>query len=121
MTDRLRVDCANTIIYCTRWADCVDYYRDGLGLDVAFENDWFVELKLAEGARLSLADAGRATIDSADGRGITVTLKVADIHDARRQLEDRGLEPGEIRRHAWGDLVFYLRDPDGNRIEVWSE
>lgn len=121
MTGRLRIGRANTIIYCDRWRECVTFYRDGLGLDVSFENDWFVELELTEGARLSVADASRATLSSTGGQGITITLKVEDIRSSHRLLRERGLDPARIRRHAWDAEVFYVRDPDGNRIEVWSE
>lgn len=121
MSGPLIIDRANTILYCSRWQECVEFYRDGLGLDVASENDWFVEFSLNPDSRLSVADARRASIESAGGRGITVTLKIEDILSAHQALMDRGLLPGEIKKHAWGADVFYLRDPDGNRIEFWSE
>jgi len=117
----LNIECANTILYCSRWQDCVDFYRDGLGLDVAFEKDWFVEFSLNAASRLSIAEARRASVQSAGGRGITLTLKVEDILAAHRALLNRGLSPGEVKKHAWGADVFYLRDPDGNRVEFWSE
>lgn len=111
---------ANTIVYCNRWKECVRFYRDGLGLEVTFNNDWFVEFSLNSACALSIADARRASVDSAQGRGITLTLKVEDIRAAHRALLDNGLFPGEIKKHPWGAMVFYLRDPDGNRIEYWS-
>lgn len=115
------IDCANTIVYCRRWQPCVAFYRDGLGLEINFENDWFVEFVLNAGARLSVADARRASVESAEGRGVTVTLKVGDRAAAQRTLRERGLSPGEIRMHSFGADVFYLNDPDGNRIEYWSD
>lgn len=121
MTRPLKIDCANTIIYCRRWRECVTFYRDGLGFEETFSNDWFVELAITRSARLSVADALRASIESAEGRGLTVTLKVTDARAARKALAARGLVAGEIRRHAWGAEVFHLRDPDGNRVELWSE
>lgn len=121
MTRPFEIDCVNTIIYCRRWHECVTFYRDGLGFEETFSNDWFVELAVTRSARLSVADARRASVESAEGRGVTVTLKVADIRAARNALATRGLVPGEVRRHPWGADVFYLRDPDGNRVELWSE
>ena len=115
------IDRANAILYCSRWRECVRFYRQGIGLETAFENDWFVEFKLNDGARLSIANAAKASINPAEGRGVTLTLKVKDLVAVRARLVERGLSPEDIRRHGWGADVFYLRDPDGNRIEFWSE
>lgn len=120
MSGPLTVDRANTIVYCSRWQECVVFYRDGLGLEIVFNNDWFVEFSLNCVSRLSIADARRASIESAEGRGITVSLKVRDILAAHQEVLERGLSPGKVKRHAWGADVFHLRDPDGNRIEFWS-
>lgn len=115
------INCANAILYCSRWRECVRFYRQGIGLETAFENDWFVEFKLNDGARLSIANAVKASIDPAEGRGVTLTLKVEDLAAVREALKERGLSPGNVRRHGWGADVFNVRDPDGNRIEFWSE
>lgn len=116
-----KIEIANTIVYCRRWQPCVAFYRDGLGLAISFENDWFVEFVLNSGARLSVADARRASIESAEGKGITLTLKVGDLAAEHSRLRNRDLAPGKIREHPFGANVFYLSDPDGNRIEYWSD
>ena len=92
----------------------------GLGLPELFRNEWFVEFELTKTARLSIADAGRASIESAEGRGMTVTLKVADIRAVHRDLVARGLSPREISAHPWNAELFYVFDPDGNRVEFWE-
>ncbi|MDX1514395.1 MAG: VOC family protein [Gammaproteobacteria bacterium] len=116
----MKVRTANTILYCARWRECVKFYREGLELAVNFENEWFVEFVLNNATRISIADAARTSIESAGGRGITVTLEVANLEAAHRMVEGRGLVPGPIHRHPWGADVFYLVDPDGHRIEFWS-
>lgn len=117
----MQIEAANTIFYCSRWHECVEFYRTGLALPVTFENDWFVEFTLNSGARMSVADAARASIGSAAGQGVTLTLKVADLEVARSSLASRGLSPGSVTEHAWGARVFYLFDPDNHRIEFWSD
>ncbi len=117
MSAPFSIERANTIAYCSRWRECVGFYRQGLGLTVVFENDWFVEFALNSASGLSVADARRATIESAEGKGITLTLKVQDVQAAQRALAARGLDPGRVEQHAWGAEVFYLQDPDGNRVE----
>ncbi len=43
-------------------------------------------------------------------------LVVPDIHAARAELLERGLEVGEVQVFPWGSFVFFS-DPDGN---AWS-
>ena len=38
---------------------------------------------------------------------------VPDIHAARAELVDRGVEVSEVQKFDWGSFV-YFSDPDGN-------
>jgi catechol 2,3-dioxygenase-like lactoylglutathione lyase family enzyme len=111
---------ANTILYCRAWTETVAFYRDRLGFPVTHATDWFVEFAVTTGARLSLADERRATVKSAGGAGITLTFEVADAAATWQALHAAGVNPGPIKDHAWGAQVFYLRDPEGHRLEIWS-
>ncbi len=44
-------------------------------------------------------------------------LVVPDVHAARAELVERGLEVGEVQEFPWGSFVFFA-DPDGNRWAV---
>ncbi len=112
---------ANMILYCEKWHQTVRFYRDGLGLPVSFENDWFVEFFLNAASCLSIAAADRASIESNKGAGITLALKVADIDSVHADLNGAGLVPSPIKHHPWNARVFYLVDPEGHRIEIWQE
>ena len=116
----LAIDRTNTVLYCERWPDTVAFYRSVLGLRVAFENDWFVEFQLASSSFLSIADSSRATIDAVEGHGITLTWQVPDLNEARALLEASAVDVSEIRRR-WGANVCYCNDPEGHRIELWSD
>jgi catechol 2,3-dioxygenase-like lactoylglutathione lyase family enzyme len=118
--DRVSVDRVNTVLYCDAWAATVAFYRGVLGFDVEHESDWFVEFRVAGSAFLSVADAGRATIDAVQGRGITLTMHTDSLVETRRVLADRGVAMTPIARR-WGDDVFYCHDPEGHRIEFWSD
>jgi hypothetical protein len=39
----------------------------------------------------------------------------------RSDLEAVGLAPGPVKKHKWGDQVFYLHDPEGTRLEFWAK
>lgn len=111
---------SNTILYCERWRDTVDFYRCVLRLPVNVEKDWFVELRLTEHSFVSIADARRATIDTSAGKGVTLTLQVDDVQAMRDRLVAAGVDAGAVKRHPWGALGFFCRDPEGYRLEFWQ-
>ena len=106
-------------LYCKKWRETIAFYRDGLKLLVISSNEWFVEFKLNEMSRLSVADETRTSIKSGDGRGITISLQVSDIEQTRAELLDAGINPTPIKE-VWGSKAIYVRDPEGNRLEFWA-
>jgi catechol 2,3-dioxygenase-like lactoylglutathione lyase family enzyme len=111
---------SNTILYCERWAETVEFYRRVLALPVNVEKDWFVEFRLTEQSFVSIADAGRASIESSGGRGVTLTLQVDDVRAMHARLVGAGIEAQPVREHPWGALSFFCRDPEGYRLEFWQ-
>jgi catechol 2,3-dioxygenase-like lactoylglutathione lyase family enzyme len=120
MTDTFFPINANTILYCKKWQETVDFYKDCLGLPITHNTDWFIEFKLTETARISIADESRASIKSRGGEGITLALQVESAEEAWQYLRSNGLAIEPVREHPWGAHVFYFTDPEGHRIEVWS-
>ena len=117
----MEIRTANTIIYCAKWKETVAFYKAQLQLKVTTSLEWFVEFELTETARLSIADAARTSMGSCEGQGITITMEVEDIESTHVFIEEAGLHPPEIRDHGWGARVFYIHDPEGNRLEFWSQ
>ena len=109
----------NTILYCRHWRETVAFYRDRLAFEIAFQNDWFVEFRLTPKAFLSVADQSRATLASAEGKGITLSLQVDDLQAAHHTFTVEGLAPTPTRSQVMGADGFYLFDPEGTRIEFW--
>lgn len=116
----LRPERTNTILYCERWQETVAFYRDVFGLPVAFTNDWFVEFALGPGSFLSVADAARSSIAPGGGAGLTLSWQVGDVEEARTRLLAAGAAVAETGLR-WGAAVVDLFDPEGNRIELWSD
>jgi catechol-2,3-dioxygenase len=116
---KMKIKAANTILYCNKWQETVDFYRNGLKLPIISSTDWFVEFKLNESARLSVANAERTSIQSGDGRGITISLQVMEVEALRSELIQAGFNPSPVKE-IWGSLAIYLHDPEGNRLEFWS-
>lgn len=110
----------NIILYCRHWIETANFYKRILCLTVAFENDWFVEFQLTETSFLSIANSARATIDDVQGQGVTLTLEVTDLEKAKENLEAQGIITTTIQR-KWNALVFYCHDPEGHRLEFWTD
>ncbi|HOV86568.1 MAG TPA: VOC family protein [Syntrophobacteraceae bacterium] len=111
---------ANTLLYCTRWKETVEFYRTVLKLPVCFSNEWFVEFMLNDSSRLSVADDSRASVKSGGGRGITVSLHVDDLEAVHGHLREAGCNPSPIKP-VWGSPAFTVLDPEGHRLEFWEK
>jgi predicted enzyme related to lactoylglutathione lyase len=75
----------------------------------------FVQLT-PPGSACSIA-LGEGITDAAPGSVRGLQLVVADIHAARAELVERGVEVSEVQVFPWGSFVFFS-DPDGNRWSV---
>lgn len=115
----MKIKAVNTILYCKKWGETVAFYKDGLKLLVISSNDWFVEFKLNEMSRLSVADEFRASVKSSGGSGVTISLQVADLEQTLAELKEAGIQSSPVKE-VWGAKVIYVRDPEGNRIEFWE-
>jgi len=109
----------NTILYCRNWDDTVKFYRDVLKLDVNHKTEWLVEFQLIDNTFLSIANVAFTSIQSSKGSGITLSFQVENIDVAHRRLCEIGIETGPIKP-IWGARAFYIFDPEGHRIELWS-
>lgn len=115
----MKIKAANTILYCKKWQETVSFYRDNLRLLVLSSNDWFVEFKLNEMSRLSVANDSRTSVKSSDGGGITISLQVLDVEQIRAELMEAGIDSTPVKE-VWGSKAIYVHDPEGNRLEFWE-
>ena len=109
----------NTILYCRYWDETVKFYRDVLKLHVHHEGKWLVEFKLINDTFLSIANTAFTTIQSSKGYGITLSFQVEDVDTVHRRFRETGIDTGPIKA-IWGARAFYIFDPEGHRIELWS-
>lgn len=115
----MKIKSTNTILYCKKWQETVEFYRTGLKLLELSSNEWFVEFKLNEMSRISVANEARTSIDSSGGKGITVSLQVPDLEQTRIEFIEAGISLTPIKE-VWGAKAMYVHDPEGNRLEFWS-
>jgi predicted enzyme related to lactoylglutathione lyase len=109
----------NTILYCRNWDDTVKFYRDVLKLSVNHKAEWLVEFQVIDNTFISIANAASTSIQSSKGAGITLSFQVENVDTVQRQLREMGVTTGPIKS-IWGARAFYIFDPEGHRIELWS-
>ena len=125
----LRFD--HIVLRCTNLSAMVDFYCRGLGFEVAKRNEplGLVHLR-SQAAMIDLValdgPLGRAggAAPGAEGRNmdhLCLRVEPFDADALSRHFEALGAAPGELRTRfgAEGDgLSFYIRDPEGNRVEI---
>ena len=118
---RMSIEGMNLILYCTHFTECVQFYSEMLGFPIVSNHEWFIEFKIAEGTYLSCMDENHTSIKSSGGAGTTLTFKVDDAETVHTMLKDKGAEPSDLKVRHWAVKSFFLHDPDGYRLEIWSQ
>lgn len=110
-----------TLLIQLRVADldrAIAFYRDVLGFELFLRNDELAWAKLRSPVRDVVIGVGVS--DEPKGSGtLSLNFSVANIEDARRRLEERGVKftgptitiPGVVK-------LADFADPDGNRIRL---
>src|SRR5690348_16768509 len=92
------------------------FYVDRIGFNPDHDHQVTPELRFVQltppGSACSIA-IGSGITDAAPGSVKGLQVVVSDVHAARAQLLERGVEVGEVQDLPWGSFVFFS-DPDGN-------
>jgi catechol 2,3-dioxygenase-like lactoylglutathione lyase family enzyme len=89
------------------------WYRDTFGLEQITERG-FPEFQLGENVSLYLIDMPSIGQEFSSPHTAHIALRVPDVEEARKELEERGIEfEGETRDSSVCHMAFF-RDPDGN-------
>jgi len=92
------------------------FYTEQAGFNADHDHTVSEEIRFVQltppgsGCSISL---GKGVVDTPPGSVQGLMLVVADIHAARAELADRGVEVSEVQEFPWGFFVFFS-DPDGN-------
>jgi catechol 2,3-dioxygenase-like lactoylglutathione lyase family enzyme len=96
------------------------FYTDKAGFNADHDHTVSDEIRFVQltppGSACSIA-LGKGLLDSAPGSVKGLQLVVSDIHAARAELAERGVEVSEVQEYPWGKFVFFS-DPDGNGWSV---
>ena len=91
------------------------WYRDTLALPQTGEGG-FPEFQLGDNAFLYLIDPKALGGEFTHGNGGPITLRVADVAETRKELEERGIEFVDETYDSGVCLMAPFADPDGNRF-----
>jgi catechol 2,3-dioxygenase-like lactoylglutathione lyase family enzyme len=96
------------------------FYTDKVGFNLDHDHTVSDQLRFVQltppGSACSIA-LGTGLVSAAPGSVQGLQLVVPDIHAARAELVERGVEVSEVQQFDWGSFVFFT-DPDGNSWSV---
>ena len=101
-----------------------DFYRELLGFEVVFENDWYVQLRdpRAPAAQIAFVEQGHPSVPAGHGRapqGVIVTMELEDAAACHARARALGLEVVyPLEDEAWGQRHFMVLDPNGLLVDV---
>ncbi len=109
---------ARAILYVKDWEPALRFYRDVLGLPLAYpaETGW---AEFALGGTALCIHGGRSASAGANTDGIcSIGLAVDDFDGARTRLKAKGVAVGEPFSPCGGLRVAHFHDPDGNGVAI---
>jgi catechol 2,3-dioxygenase-like lactoylglutathione lyase family enzyme len=89
------------------------FYRDALGLEQTEEGAW-PEFRLGENVFLYLLDPTNIGQEFRGPHTAPIALRVADVEEARAELEDKGIEFFGETFDTGVCHMAHFADPDGN-------
>jgi catechol 2,3-dioxygenase-like lactoylglutathione lyase family enzyme len=108
-----------------------EFYAEKLGLGVGTDyrlndDNWWVTLTLpGGGASITLARSSTTSNEPPKPGTLGLYLSTSDIAAAHKELNQRGLEPGEVRDDLYGPgsgvKFIQFKDPDGNSVTIAQE
>lgn len=126
----MKFNFAYTRLYVNDYDACLQFYRDILGLEVAYVSEIDRYVELTKGAtKLTLLCRGKikeyfgnrtpVTFGTRDD-GIALSFNVKDVSEACKYLESKEVEivsqPWDFL--DWGVKLALVRDPEGNLVEL---
>jgi catechol 2,3-dioxygenase-like lactoylglutathione lyase family enzyme len=91
------------------------FYRDTLGLQPVDERG-FPEYQLGENISVYLLDMEQVGSSFTAPHTASIALRVADVAEARKELEAKGVEFGAETMDTGVCHMAFFNDPDGNAI-----
>jgi predicted enzyme related to lactoylglutathione lyase len=92
------------------------FYTEKAGFNADHDHRVSDEIRFVQltppGSACSIA-LGKGILNTPPGSVQGMQLVVSDIHAARAELVERGVDVSDVQEFPWGSFVFFS-DPDGN-------
>jgi catechol 2,3-dioxygenase-like lactoylglutathione lyase family enzyme len=108
-----------------------EFYAEKLSLEVATDyrqndDNWWVTLTLPSGGvSITLARSSTTSNEPPKPGTLGFYFATSDIAAAHQELDEKGVETGEIRDNLYGPgsgvKFFQIKDPDGNQVTFAQE
>ena len=96
------------------------FYSEKVGFNLDHDHKVNDQIRFVQltppGSACSIA-LGNGITDAAPGSVRGLQLVVGDVVAAQAELQERGVNVGEVQDYPWGKFVFFS-DPDGNAWAV---
>ncbi|HEX6033633.1 MAG TPA: VOC family protein [Anaerolineales bacterium] len=107
-----------------------EFYAEKLGFEVATDyrlndDNWWVTLSLPGGPSITLARSSTTSNEAPKPGTLGLYLSTSDIAAAQEELQQRGVNAGEIQDNLYGPgsgvRFIQFQDPDGNSVTIAQE
>ena len=122
--DTMSVRSLFPVVMTDRLAESADFYSALLGMRLAFESDWYIQLlsPATQYAQLGLVVGGHESVPPAFRRpaaGVLITIEVEDVDTVHERAQAHSL-PIELplRDEDWGQRHFITHDPNELAVDV---
>ena len=119
--DKVRLKTVNHVTYNVRDKNrAAEFWEDVLGvkrIPKQVNSDHIIWLQLPTGAMVHL-------VENEDGPSVPShhgAFEVDDIESAAKMVRGQGVNTTDITTRNDGQKVFFLNDPEGNRIEICTK
>jgi catechol 2,3-dioxygenase-like lactoylglutathione lyase family enzyme len=113
------VESFHTLLFCSKWDDCIAFYRDILGFAVVDEKPGFIEFEVRPGSRIGLLQSVRDGASKKRAAPHILSFRIENLEEVHKDLSSRCPTASALRKHPWGALLFEIRDPEERRLEFW--
>jgi catechol 2,3-dioxygenase-like lactoylglutathione lyase family enzyme len=119
--DNVRLKAVNHVTYNVRdKVAALRFWEDVLGvkrIPSQVDSDHIIWLQLPSGAMVHIIETEEGpSVPSHHG-----AFEVDDIEAAQKSVQSMGVETTDINTRNDGQRVFFINDPEGNRIEICTK
>ena len=124
--DQVQIDSVTHGIITEKLTESRDFYRDHLGFEVVFENEWYIHMAAGNESRFQIAfmkpnhpTQPPVFQPAFAGKGLFYTLEVPDVRALYQKITAAGVPlQYDLKDEPWGERHFAIVDPNGVALNI---